>query len=133
MSDRRIVFVVDDESVISETLAIILNNAGYLATAFDDPRKALEASTGSAPDLVITDVMMPGMTGIELAAQFRQSLPQCKIILCSGQPRTADLMKEALDEGHYFDLLAKPIHPTELLTKLRSQFSTESPALSLVE
>ena len=58
-------FVVDDEAVIAQTLAIILNQAGFHATALDHPEKAMAAQVESAPDPQISDVMMPGMTGVE--------------------------------------------------------------------
>ena len=64
--------------------------------------------------------MMPGMTGIELAIQFRQAQPACKALLFSGQAATADLLEKAREQGHDFDLLSKPIHPADLLAKLRS-------------
>jgi PleD family two-component response regulator len=60
-SDRT-VFVVDDESVIAQTLAMILNSSGFKATAFDHPEKALAAAQESSPELLITDVVMPGMS-----------------------------------------------------------------------
>jgi CheY-like chemotaxis protein len=53
---------------------MILNSAGFKATAFDHPEKAARES---APQLLITDVVMPGMTGVELAIQFRANYPDC--------------------------------------------------------
>ena len=108
---NRVVFVVDDESVIAQTLAIILNQAGFTALAFDHPDKAIAACETSPPDLLITDVMMPGMTGVELAIHFRKTHPECKVLLFSGQAATADLLTDAREQGYDFDLLSKPVHP----------------------
>jgi DNA-binding NtrC family response regulator len=114
-----VVFVVDDEPVIANTLAIILNQAGFSATAFDHPEKAVAAQADLAPNLLISDVVMPGMTGIELAIEFRKKQPECKVLLFSGQAATADLLEKARAQGHDFELLAKPVHPADLLAKLR--------------
>ncbi len=117
---NRVVFVVDDEAVIAQTLAMILNRAGFHATAFDHPEKAIAARSDLMPDLLISDVVMPGMTGIELAIHFRQAHPGCKILLFSGQAATADLLEKAREQGHDFEILSKPIHPADLLAKLRN-------------
>ena len=120
MPDRKpVVFVVDDEAVIAQTLAIILTQAGFSASSFDHPDKAVAAGTQLRPDLLITDVMMPGMTGIELAIHFRKAQPQCRVLLFSGQAATADLLEESRARGYDFDLLSKPVHPADLLAKLR--------------
>jgi len=117
---RPKVLVADDEQVIANTLAIILNQAGFEAKAVYSGEKAVEALDSFAPDMLISDVIMTGMTGIEAAIQTRQRLPKCKILLFSGQAATADLLEEARAEGHEFEILAKPVHPTDLLAKLRS-------------
>jgi DNA-binding NtrC family response regulator len=114
------VFVVDDEAVIANTLAIILNQAGFHATAFDHPDKAIAAAERGLPKLLISDVMMPGMSGIELAIHFRKANPACKVLLFSGQAQTADLLEKARLQGYDFELLAKPVHPADLLAKLRA-------------
>ncbi|WP_158789238.1 response regulator [Granulicella sp. L46] len=116
---KRIIFVVDDETVIAQTLTIILNQAGFEAHAFDHAEKALAARTQIAPDLLISDVMMPEMTGIELAIRFRKAQPDCKILLFSGHAATTDLLQKAHEQGHDFDLLSKPVHPADLLARLR--------------
>src|ERR1700693_2391283 len=114
------VLVADDEQVIANTLAIILNQAGFEARAVYSGEKAIESLDSFKPDMLISDVIMTGMTGIEAAIATRQRMPNCKILLFSGQAATADLLEKARLEGHEFEILAKPVHPTDLLAKLRS-------------
>ena len=118
-SARPKVLVADDEQVIANTLAIILNQAGFEARAVYSGEKALESLDDFQPDMLISDVIMTGMTGIEAAIATRNKLPTCKILLFSGQAATADLLEKARQEGHEFEILAKPVHPTDLLAKLR--------------
>ena len=119
-STKPRVLVADDEQVIANTLAIILNQAGFDARAVYSGEKALEALDTFQPNMLISDVIMTGMTGIEAAIQTRQKLPTCKILLFSGQAATADLLERARSQGHEFEILAKPVHPTDLLAKLRA-------------
>ena len=114
------VLVVDDEHVIADTLAIILNQSGFDASAVYSGTEAVERARKTTPDLVITDVFMPDLNGIQAAIQIRSFLPSCKILLFSGQAATADLLENARAEGHEFEILAKPVHPQDLLAKLRS-------------
>jgi len=113
------VLVADDERVIADTLAIILNQSGFEATAVYTGEKAVEIAKTLRPDMLISDVIMTGMTGIEAAIQTRAKLPNCKVLLFSGQAATADLLERARAQGHEFEILAKPVHPTDLLAKLR--------------
>jgi YesN/AraC family two-component response regulator len=71
------------------------------------------------PDIVLSDVLMPTMTGIQMAILIKKSLPSTRIVLLSGQAATAELMRQAAAAGHNFELLAKPIHPEELVMKLK--------------
>ena len=112
------VLVVDDERCIADTLAAILRNSGYDAAACYDADSALQEFESVAPDLVISDVVMPRSNGVELAMLIRERHPECKILLFSGQAQTVDMLGEARRRGHDFELLAKPIHPAELLSKL---------------
>jgi DNA-binding NtrC family response regulator len=59
------------------------------------------------------------MNGIELAIQIKSKHPKCKVLLFSGQTVTADLLETANKQGHDFVLLAKPIHPTDLLAAIK--------------
>jgi DNA-binding NtrC family response regulator len=117
--DKKI-FVVDDEHCIADTLAVILRNAGYEASAFYNAQSALEQIESCRPDLMISDVVMPGMSGVEMAVLIRERHPACKVLLFLGNAATVDLLQEVRMRGHNFDLLAKPIHPTDLLAKVAS-------------
>jgi len=114
------VFVVDDEPVITWTMGMVLRQHGFDARSFALPMEALNASHEAAPDLLITDVMMPLLSGIELAIQMREHCPDCKVLLFSGQPATSQMLESARANGHEFEALAKPVHPTELITKIRT-------------
>jgi CheY-like chemotaxis protein len=117
---KPIVLVVDDEQVIADTLAKILDLNGYDASAVYTGTAAVESARSLRPDLIISDVIMPDMNGIEAAISIRSFLPTCKILLFSGQAATADLLEDARAHGHEFEILAKPVHPSDLLAKLKS-------------
>jgi DNA-binding NtrC family response regulator len=122
MSDRKEVrvFVVDDETVIATTLTAILKQSGFDAVGFTNPLKALAAADEKSPDLLISDVVMPQLSGIDLAIQLKEKAPACKVLLFSGQASTADLLASAHEGGHDFALLSKPVHPTDLLNAIRT-------------
>jgi len=113
------VLVADDERVIADTLAIILNQSGFEATAVYSGEKAVEMARTLRPNMLISDVIMTDMNGIDAAIQIRSILPDCKILLFSGQAATADLLEGARARGHEFEILAKPVHPQDLLARLR--------------
>jgi FixJ family two-component response regulator len=113
------VYIVDDEQLIVSTLVAILKLSGFTPFGFVNPQEALRASESDAPALLVVDVVMPQMNGIELAIQVKSKYPQCKILLLSGQGITAELLEKANKAGHNFALLAKPVHPTELLATLK--------------
>jgi len=114
------VLVADDERVIADTLAIILNQSGFDATAVYSGERAVEVAETLRPDMLISDVIMTDLNGIDAAIKIREMLPSCKILLFSGQAATADLLDRANSQGHQFEILAKPVHPQDLLAKLRS-------------
>lgn len=113
------VLVADDEQVIANTLAIILSQNGFEARAVYSGEKVIEALESFQPDMLISDVIMTGMTGIEAAIAVRKKMPNCKVLLFSGQSATADLLEKARADGYEFEILAKPVHPSDLLAKLR--------------
>jgi DNA-binding NtrC family response regulator len=112
------IFVVDDEAVIASSLAAILQMNGFSARFFTSPLEALAAARSKSPDLVISDVAMPGISGIDLAIQMRAQHPNCKILLFSGQAATSDLLEGARAQGYDFRLLQKPVHPSQFLSEI---------------
>jgi CheY-like chemotaxis protein len=92
LTSARNVLVADDERIIADTLALILNNSGYRAIAVYSGEQALQAAAESTPHVLISDVVMGGMNGIEAALAILRICPQCHVILFSGQAVTADLV-----------------------------------------
>ena len=119
MPEPVTVYVVDDEPIICRTLVAILNASGFRATAFTSADEVIKAAESEGPSLLISDVMMPGINGIELAIQLKAKCPECKVILFSGQAATNDLLDFARKKGHDFELLSKPVHPKDLLAAIR--------------
>jgi CheY-like chemotaxis protein len=113
------VLVADDERVIADTLAMILNQSGFEARAVYSGEKALEEAASFQPKMLISDVIMADLNGIDAAIRIREMLPGIKILLFSGQAATADLLEKARAHGYEFEILAKPVHPQDLLSRLR--------------
>jgi DNA-binding NarL/FixJ family response regulator len=70
------------------------------------------------PDVLIADVIMASMNGIDTAIVVKERLPECRILLFSGQAATSDLLDQARIRGYDFEILPKPVHPTDLLARL---------------
>jgi len=115
------VFVVDDEANIASTLATILRIHGFDAQHFTEPHAAMKAARLVCPDLLISDVVMPLLSGFELAIQMRECCPECRILLFSGQAANSGMLQVAQDNGHDFEVLLKPVHPSVLLDKIRKR------------
>jgi len=113
------ILVVDDEPTIADTLVEILNGEGFEAIAASTGDSALGSAEAFMPDVVISDVVMPGLNGVELGIQLRQRLPKCRIILFSGQTATSDLLREARARGHEFEIVPKPVKPQTLISIIR--------------
>jgi CheY-like chemotaxis protein len=114
------IVVVDDEPVIAETVVEILKEEGFHAVSVSNGAAAIELAKTLLPDIILSDVIMPGMNGIETAIRIREIVPACKIILFSGQAATVDLLENARRQGHRFEVLAKPISPDHLISVVRT-------------
>jgi DNA-binding response OmpR family regulator len=113
----RRVLVVDNQRLISDSLAMILSHKGFVAKTAVDGEEAVELARVFLPDLLISDVVLCGITGIEAANEILTFLPTCKVILLSGQATTLDLLKRSRTAQH-FGILPKPFHPDVLLQRI---------------
>lgn len=119
-SELRRVLVVDDESVIADSVAAILNRSGYDAISRYSGMDAIESIQQRCPDIIVSDVVMPDLNGIQLAKAARSICPRARIVLFSGNVDTASLVEDASVDGYFFEILSKPIHPLRLLKVLES-------------
>ena len=127
------VYVVDDESAIASTLCTILQKAGFAAKAFFQPGDLLNRAAADPPDIVLSDVMMPQMNGLDLSLRLGMDHPDCKVVLFSGHADSFELLEAAREHGYEFEVLAKPVHPVELVQRLRELAGNgrEVPVLTL--
>jgi len=113
------ILVVDDEALIADTICQILNRNGFIAEAAYSGTEAIETAKRICPDLLLSDVLMPHIDGVEAAIAIREFCPDTRIVLFSGQAATVEILERAKKRGHNFELLPKPIHPTQLIKHLR--------------
>jgi CheY-like chemotaxis protein len=131
-----LVLIVDDEKIVAESMAEIFRLSGHEALFATKAAEAVEIARRTKPHLLITDVVMPGENGIELAIKVVSEIPSCKILLMSGQAETTNLLEDALRHGHNFEILAKPVWPPDLLHRAErivsaSNGNSEAAAASL--
>ena len=113
------ILVVDDETLIADTIVQILNRNGFIAEAAYSGSEAIEMAKTYCPELVLSDVLMPHVDGVEAAIAIREHCPDTRVVLFSGQAATVEILARARDRGYNFELLPKPIHPTQLIKHLR--------------
>ncbi|WP_263371977.1 response regulator [Granulicella cerasi] len=113
------ILVVDDEMLIADTIVQILNRNGFIAEAVYGGKEAIEAARRYCPEIVLSDVLMPLVDGVEAAIAIREICPETRVVLFSGQAATMEILSRARERGHDFELLPKPLHPTQLIKYLR--------------
>jgi DNA-binding NtrC family response regulator len=117
---RPVVLIVDDEPLIADTLVAILSKRNYAATAAYSAEEALVVARVIPPEVLITDIMMPGMSGIDLAVTIKELIPDCKVLLFSGHAHADQLFSDPRCALYDFPLLTKPVHPDALLACVSS-------------
>ncbi len=120
--DRFRVLVVDDERAILETVEILLRGEGFDATVFQSAREALDRFDEIKPDVVLSDIRMPGVTGLELLAAVRERDPEVPVILMTAQASLQSAVK-AVNEGAFY-YLQKPFSNDELVLLVRRAADT---------
>jgi DNA-binding NtrC family response regulator len=118
MFETQRVLVIDDEADIADSLTDILILHGYDAVAFHGGLSAIESTRNHCPSIVVSDVVMPKLNGVDTVAAIHEFCPDVHILLLSRQALTTNIWEKALASGHGFELLPKPIHPYLLLKKI---------------
>ena len=111
MKDHRIL-VVDDEPASRKGLQELLTVWGYDVSAAGDGQEALERAAVRAPDLVVADLVMPGIDGLELLTRLKRDFPTTAVVFLTGQG-SIETAVQAIKDGAY-DYLTKPVDPTRL-------------------
>src|SRR5689334_4320158 len=110
---RRRVLLVDDDRAVADSMVFMLRHEGYDAAAAYSGQEAIALALEFLPDVLIADVMMAGVNGMEAAKTICAALPQCKAMLFSGDIEGRRVVEDALNDGLAFDFVEKPLHPQE--------------------
>lgn len=112
------VLVVDDSGLARRRARAILEGAGFEVIEAEDGMAALESYFVSKPDVVLLDLVMKGMYGLEVLQRLREIDPQAKVIVVSADVQTSS--HELVAQGGAAGFLIKPVDPNEVLTLVRS-------------
>ncbi|HUL50139.1 MAG TPA: sigma-54 dependent transcriptional regulator [Gemmatimonadales bacterium] len=117
MSVQPSILIVDDEQGILDTLRILLKNEGFDVTTAQGGKAGMEQLKASAPDLVLTDIKMPGVTGLEILAAVKDQDPETPVILMTAQASLQSAI-QAVNEGA-FHYVQKPFSNDEIVALCR--------------
>lgn len=123
---RPRVLIADDERAIADALRAIFQQNGFDADAAYDGQTAFELACACPPNVFVSDVCMPGISGVEAAIMISERMPWCRVLLFSGNAEAADLRNEAWLHGYNFEVLLKPVLPEALLARVRDALVAES-------
>lgn len=118
MPDKKRILLIDNEPGLCRMMEQILLDHGYLAKSFTSPHQAVEEFKASAWDLVITDIKMPGMSGLEVLQAIKAMQHDIPVIMITAYA-TVDMSIQALRKGAY-DMLTKPFEPDELVYRVKN-------------
>jgi signal transduction histidine kinase/CheY-like chemotaxis protein len=118
------ILLVEDEPTVRALAGRILRRAGNEVTSAASPAEALALPPNPRPDLLVTDVLLPGMDGIELHRRLCERWPGLRVLLMSGFPGGNARIEEAIARGDHF--LQKPFGPNDLLDKVRAAAAATS-------
>jgi DNA-binding NtrC family response regulator len=118
MPEKKRILLIDNEEGLCRMMEQILLDNGYLARAYTSPRKAVEEFHPGAWDLVITDIKMPGMSGLEVLQSIKERAKDIPVIMITAYA-TVDMSIQALRKGAY-DMLTKPFEPEELIYRVKN-------------
>ena len=112
MKEKLDVLLVDDEAIVGQRLKPALTKIGCNVETFEDPKEALKRIDKKAFDIIVTDIMMADVSGIQLLEHVKKKSDRTKVIIITGYATEA-LAREAMGKGA-FDIIAKPFRPDDL-------------------
>lgn len=112
------ILVVDDDLALSEMISIMLRGEGFDTVLAADGQTALDLLAGGKPDLVLLDVMLPGMNGVDVCQKIRE-ISGIPIIMLTAKSDSADVVR-GLESGAD-DYVVKPFNPKELVARIRTR------------
>jgi two-component system response regulator MtrA len=121
------ILVVDDDTALAEMIGIVLRTEGFEPSFCADGGGAIDAFHASKPDLILLDLMLPGMDGIEVCSRIRAE-SGVPIIMLTAKSDTADVVK-GLESGAD-DYMVKPFNPKELVARIRTRLRPAASAPS---
>jgi DNA-binding NtrC family response regulator len=110
------VLVIDDESIVCLSCTRILQPQGYEVRTFQDPRAGLQEALNGSYDLILLDLVMPELAGMQVLKRLREAEVPSRVVIITGHA-SVETAVEAMKRGAT-DYLAKPFSPTQLLAVL---------------
>jgi CheY-like chemotaxis protein len=112
------ILVVEDEGVVLHTLELILKQHGFSTKGARNGSDAIACVDTFLPDILLCDINLPDIDGIQVSLAVRDILPEVRVVLLSGEISSSELLEDAKRQGHHFEVLAKPTEPRVLLACL---------------
>ena len=110
------ILVVDDEPLVAHTLGLIFGRQGFDVTAVHSVAEALRSAAALPPDLLLTDIDMPGRDGVALMTEFSQLYPTCPILVLTGFYAALARVQDCAETlAQPVSIVTKPCQPTDLL------------------
>ena len=116
--DKPLLMILDDDNAVRHTWTIIFRQQGYEVVPVDHGEAAIDAARDRAPDLLLADIRLPDMTGIEAAQRVLEVAPTCRVLLISGDGESSEALDQARAHGISFEVLPKPISPPDLIKRI---------------
>ena len=123
------VLVVDDEKSIADSLALILRIQGHEVRCANSGEEALDLLPVFEPHVLIADVILGGIDGVQLALTAAEILPNCTVVLSSGHAETSELAERLRESGRRFSIYAKPVPPPVLIALVKTEADRRSQAI----
>lgn len=124
---QPVILVVHDEALVADCMAMLLARAGFTTRTAYDGSTALQLAFELRPELLVSDIGIRGMDGIQLAMAIVNAMPDCKVLLFSNH-MTEERVARARADGYDFPWIAKPVHPAEMLRRVLECFNDQGSA-----